>query len=100
MEEILKEIHEVSMKLTALDLPDKFSVYEFINRDESLPTGETLTTLDIRDLVLNEEKEEFEISPEKIVEKTISNLTAKFHLEELKYYFSNLNDFDSEDIRV
>ena len=34
------------MKWTALDIPDKLSLEEFINRDEFLPTGDTLSTSD------------------------------------------------------
>ena len=55
------------MKLTVLDIPDKWGLEEFINGDEFLPTGDTLTTLDIVELVLNKTKKKLKISPFKIV---------------------------------
>ena len=42
MKYISEKLNEVSMKCTALNIPDKLSVEELINRDESLPTVDTL----------------------------------------------------------
>ena len=53
-----ENLNEVSMKWTFLDITDKLSLEEFINQDEFLPTVDTLTTLDIVELVLNENTED------------------------------------------
>ena len=39
---MIENLNEVSMKWTVLDIPDKLSLEEFINRDEFLPTGDTI----------------------------------------------------------
>ena len=56
----------------------------FNNKVEPVKRLNNLTISDIVELVI----------------KTISNLTAIFHLEELKDYISNLDDFDNQDIEV
>ena len=39
-----RNLNEVSMKQTVLDIPEKLSLEEFINRDEFLSIGITTTT--------------------------------------------------------
>ena len=97
MKEIDDGISDLTKRWDSIKVAHKCSVQELLDVDESIPTGETLTTADIIDLVMNNHEPE-EDEPEAIISSAVTNIQAKIALEQLKSYFTSNGKFDETEI--